>query len=173
MTPPVTKSDTSELRRRHGDESQIDELITAFYAAISFEEGGSPDWERMRTLFSPHARLTRITPEGTDYYDLTGFQEMAKEALDLGLYTRFFEVEVRREQRLFGGLCHVLSAYETKQTPNSSEPLTRGVNSLQLIREGTEWKVLSVCWDEESLDDPLALDDLFLKLEKNRAQANS
>lgn len=172
MASAATRSDTVELRRHHRDDDKIDELIAAFYQVISFEEGGSPDWARMRTLFSPHARITRITPEGTDYYDLDGFQEMAKEALELGLYTRFYEVEVRRDERMFGGLAHVLSAYETKQTPQSVEPFARGVNSLQLIREGDDWKVLSLFWDEERVDNPLALLNLF-ESGGNRAEAHS
>lgn len=172
MVSTVTKSDTVELGHHHVDQAKIDALIRAFYEVISFEEGGSPDWERMRTLFSQHARITRITPEGTDYYDLDGFQEMAKEALELGLYTRFYEVEVRRDQRRFGGLCHVLSAYETKQSPRSSEPFARGVNSIQLIREDDDWKVLSLFWDEERVDNPLALRNLF-ETGGNLAQANA
>jgi hypothetical protein len=172
MPSVITRSDTIELRRHHPGATEIDRLIAAFYEVISFEEGGSPDWARMRTLFSPHARITRITPEGTDYYDLDGFQEMAKEALELGLYTRFYEVEIRRDERIFGGLCHVLSAYETKQTPYSSEPFARGVNSLQLICEDDEWKVLSLFWDEERLDNPLALRNLFETGEQS-AEANS
>jgi len=143
------------------DEAQIDALIKALYEVISFDEGGEPDWERMRSLFSPHARITRVTPEGTDYLDVATFQELAKEVLDLGTYTRFFEVEVLRDERRFGGLAHVLSAYETKQSPTAAEPFARGVNSLQLIREQGHWKVLSLFWDEERTDNPLTLRTLF------------
>jgi hypothetical protein len=167
------KSDTAALRHhRDEDESQIDALITALYEVISFEEGGSPDWDRMRQVFSRHARITRITPDGTDYYDLDGFQEMAKEALEYGVYTRFYEIEVRRDERKFGGLAHVLSAYETKQGPEAREPLARGVNSLQLIREDDGWRVLSLFWDEERVDNPLALRNLF-EMGGERAEANS
>ena len=56
---------------------RLDETITAIYAAISFAEGGEPDWARMNAVFLPHARLTRITPEGVDCLDLAGFQAMA------------------------------------------------------------------------------------------------
>lgn len=148
------------------DRAQIDALIEALYDVISFDEGGEPDWERMRTLFSPHARITRVTPEGTDYLDLSGFQELAKEVLDLGTYTRFFEIEVLRDERRFGALAHVLSAYETRQSRNATEPFARGVNSLQLIKEQGEWKVLSLFWDEERTDNPLTLQALFDRGEK-------
>lgn len=140
---------------------QIDALIKTLYEVISFDEGGEPDWERMRTIFSPHARITRVTPEGTDYLDLSAFQELAKEVLDLGTYTRFFEIEVQRDERRFGALAHVLSAYETRQSRNATEPFARGVNSLQLIREQGGWKVLSLFWDEERTDNELRLQTLF------------
>ena len=143
------------------DQARIDALIKALYEVISFDEGGEPDWERMRGLFSPHGRITRVTPEGTDYLDVPGFQELAKDAFDLGTYTRFFEIEVLRDERQFGGLAHVLSAYETRQSQSAREPFARGVNSLQLVKELGEWKVLSLFWDEERVDNPLALQALF------------
>ena len=143
------------------DRAAIDALLKALYEVISFDEGGEPDWLRMRSLFSRNARVTRITPEGTDHLDLSGFQELAKESFELGVYTRFFEVEVQRDERRFGGLAHVLSAYETRHSPNALEPFARGVNSLQLIREDDQWKVLSLFWDEERGDNPLELKTLF------------
>lgn len=143
------------------DKVAIDALIKALYEVISFDEGGEPDWQRMQALFSRHARITRVTPEGTDYLDLGGFQELAKETFELGVYTRFHEVEVRRDERKFGALAHVLSAYETRHSPTAAEPFARGVNSLQLIREGDGWKVLSLFWDEERVDNPLRLKKLF------------
>jgi hypothetical protein len=144
-----------------GDLSTVDTLIAALYEVISFDEGGEPDWARMKSLFSEHARITRITPDGTDYLDLAGFQELAKETFELGVYTRFHEIEVLRDDRRFGGLAHVLSAYETRHSPTAVEPFARGVNSLQLIHEATGWKVLSLFWDEERLDNPLELTTLF------------
>ena len=136
-------------------------MLFELYEVISFVEGGEPDWQRMARLFSPHARITRITPEAIDYYDLRGFQEMAQELIDLGTFTSFYERETVRSVRIFGGFAHVLSAYETKQSEHASEPFARGVNSLQLIREGDGWRVLSLLWDEEGPSVPLMLAQLF------------
>jgi hypothetical protein len=170
-TSQAMKHDMTEAafpaRAPTGERAQIDALMRAFYEVISFGHGGEPDWERMQRLFSPHARITRITPDGTDYLDLPGFQELVKEALDVGVYTRFFEAEVLRDERRFGALAHVLSAYETKQSPAAKEALARGVNSLQLIKEDGEWKVLSLAWDEERVDNPLTLGNLFDSGEAN------
>jgi hypothetical protein len=160
MNPSVGKLEIVESSPP-GEEACINALIRALYEVISFDEGGEPNWERMSSLFSKHARITRITPDGTDYFDVQGFQAMAKEALDLGLYTQFHEVEVRRDERRFGGLAHVLSAYETRQSRDAKEPFARGVNSLQLILEAGGWKVLSLFWDEENTSSPLSLPALF------------
>jgi len=149
------------------DRAAVDALIKAMYEVISFNEVGEPDWQRMQSLFSRHARITRITPDGTDYLDVRGFQELAKESFELGVYTRFFEIEVLRDERRFGGLSHVLSAYESRHDPSALEPFARGVNSLQLIREDDGWKVLSLFWDEERVDNPLELRTLFERGEKH------
>jgi hypothetical protein len=156
-----------QITQKGDDRVAIDALIKALYDVISFDEGGEPDWPRMQALFSRHARITRITPDGTDYLDVGGFQELAKETFEMGVYTRFFEIEVLRDERRFGGLAHVLSAYETRHAPSASEPFARGVNSLQLIREDDAWKVLSLFWDEERVDNPLELRTLFHSGEKH------
>lgn len=139
----------------------LDGVLRGLYEVISFPQGGEPDWPRMEALFSPHARFTRVTPEGTDHVDLRGFRELAQEMLDMGVYTSFHEREITREVRRFGAVAHVLSAYETKQHAAAVEPFARGVNSIQLIHEDGRWQVLSLLWDEEGPATPLLLDALF------------
>ena len=131
------------------------------YETISFSEGGEPDWERMRTVFMPNARLTRITPEGVDYFDIQTFEEMAMEMLDRGVYTSFFESEVARRTELFDDLAHVLSVYETRRSPDAQSCLARGVNSIQLLWNGKVWRVLSLLWADETERSPLDVSKIF------------
>jgi hypothetical protein len=133
------------------EDEGIRRLLTRLYEVISFPEGGEPDWDGMTEVFSPHARITRITPEGTDYFDLPTFQAMAQELLRLGAYTAFHEQEVACRVERFGDMAHVASAFETKRDPAARACLSRGVNSLQLVREQDAWRVLSLCWDDEAL----------------------
>jgi hypothetical protein len=140
----MTNATTNERLQR------LDPTIRAMYEVISFPEGGEPDWERMNTVFLPHARLTRITPEGVDCLDLAAFQAMAMELLDRGVYTSFFEREIARRAHVFGALAHVLSAYETRRSPQAVSCLARGVNSIQLLWDGKCWRVLNLSWDEAS-----------------------
>jgi hypothetical protein len=131
----------------NGLEAEIDRLMSAFYAVISFPEGGGPDWEGASSLFSEHARITRVTPEGIDYLDFAGFRSLAEELIEVGAFTSFFEREIARRVDCFGGVLHVASAYETKVAPRARDYIERGVNSLQLVRERGQWRITSLCWD--------------------------
>jgi len=128
--------------------------LTRFYEVISFDEGGEPDWDGMKAVFSRHARITRVTPEGTDHLDLPTFCAMAREMLDAGAFTSFHEREVSRRVDRLGAVLHVLSAYETKRHPAAVDRLGQGVNSIQFVNEGGAWRVVSLCWDEEGLRGP-------------------
>jgi hypothetical protein len=139
----------------------LNETLTAMYEVISFPEGGEPNWNRMKEIFLPNARLARITPEGIDYFDLESFQAMATEMLDRGVYTAFFEQEVARRALIFGAVAHVLSVYETKRSPRASSCLARGVNSIQALWSGHSWRVLSLLWDEETERNQLDIKQLL------------
>ena len=139
----------------------LDKTLREMYEVISFPEGGEPDWEQMKTVFHAQARFTRITSEGIDYFDLRSFQDMAVEMLDRGVYTAFFEAEIARRAQVFGSLAHVLSVYETKRSPDAASCLARGVNSIQLLREGGSWRVLSLVWDEASPGGLVGIDQLL------------
>jgi hypothetical protein len=133
------------------DGDGIGRVLARLYEVISFADGCEPDWVGMAEVFSPHARITRVSPEGIDYFDLSTFQAMAREMIAVGAYTALHEREVRRRVDRVGEVAHVLSAYETRREPGARECIGRGINSIQLIREDGEWRVLSLCGDDEGL----------------------
>jgi hypothetical protein len=145
LSEPVHTEDGEDI-------AQLDHLIREFYRVICFEEGGSPDLEALDALFSPHARITRITPEGIDHLDVKGFSAMVRELLELGAFTSFYERELSRKFDRFGRVFHIASAYETKASPESIDYLERGVNSLQVLRERDGWRIVSLCWDSGSYE---------------------
>ena len=132
----------------HEDDPSIARAIEQMYDVISFEEGDDPNWQGLRALFSPHARITRITPEGTDHMDRDGFLAMTRSLLEAGAYTSFYEFEVARNIERFGGMAQVWSLYETRRNRAAQAALGRGVNSIQLVRDGDGWRVLGLLWDE-------------------------
>jgi hypothetical protein len=151
------------------DDLAISGLLKRLYAVISFEEGDEPDWPGLEQVFSRKARITRVTPEGTDYLDPPGFLAMVKNMLDIGAYTSFYEFEVARTIERFGGIAQVWSVYETRRNKAARQPLGRGVNSIQLIRERDAWRVLGLLWDETHADPRLDVDDVLSK-EVSRGQ---
>jgi len=130
------------------DDPAIARLLEELYEVISFEEGDEPNWPGLRALFSEHARITRITPDGTDHMDPSSFLAMTRNMVELGAYTSFYEFEVARQVQRFGNLAQVWSLYETRRARGAARALGRGINSIQLIREGTGWRVLGLLWDE-------------------------
>jgi hypothetical protein len=139
-------------KRQNADDPAIAQLMNLLYAVISFEEGDEPDWQGLKTVFSSHARITRITPEGTDHLDPSSFLAMTQNLVDIGAYTSFYEFEVKRTVEHFGDIAQVWSFYETRRNQKAREPLGRGVNSIQLIRENAAWRVLGLLWDETHAD---------------------
>ena len=73
---------------------------------------------------------------------------MTRNMLELGAYTSFYEFEVARQVRRFGNVAQVWSVYETRRDRRAKRALGRGINSIQLIREGEAWRVLGLLWDE-------------------------
>lgn len=134
------------------DDPSISRVLKLLYAVISFEEGDEPDWKGLVDVFSEHARITRITPEGTDHMDPPTFFAMTRHLVDIGAYTSFYEFEVGRNVERFGDMAQVWSLYETRRGKEAKEPLGRGINSIQLIREKDAWRVLGLLWDETGTD---------------------
>ena len=63
--------------------------------------------------------------------------------------TAFYEKEVARRVERFGHIVHVFSTYESRHDP-AEAPFARGINSFQLLFDGSRWWVVSVYWEAES-----------------------
>jgi hypothetical protein len=61
----------------------------------------------------------------------------------------FFEREIGRTTEQFGSITHVFSAYDSRNRAEDPAPFARGINSIQLLNDGTRWWVVSIFWDSE------------------------
>jgi len=66
----------------------------------------------------------------------------------------FFESAVARRVEKFGNIAHVFSTYESRREAGG-RPFARGINSFQLIRQGSSWKVMTILWDSERDGSPI------------------
>jgi hypothetical protein len=137
------------------DVDSVDAIVAALYDVIS-GPAGERDWNRVRSLFLPDARLTAVRkkPDGTfnaTSVTVEGYIERA------GKYFRerpFYESELSRKVEQFGQEAHVFSTYESREAP-AAKPFARGINSIQLFNDGKRWYCVSIFWDEERADNPL------------------
>lgn len=142
---------------RPEDVASVDAIMTAVYDVISGPAGQRRDWDRMRSLFVPGARLipTTRTPEGTRVTRVWSVEEYIAVA-GPGLEANgFFEREIGRVQEQYGQIVHLMSAYDSKRRLDDPAPFARGVNSFQLFNDGTRWWVVTIYWQAETPDNPI------------------
>ena len=143
---------------RPADVASVDAIITALYDVISGPVGQKRDWDRLRSLFAPNAKMlpvlrnqagafapAHLTPD--DYIRRSG--EMLEKF-------GFSEKEIARRTEQFGNIVHVWSTYEGKfEAPNPPVAPPRGINSIQLYNDGKRWYVLNLMWEAERADNKL------------------
>lgn len=132
------------------DVGSIDGIINALYASISGPKGAARDWARMRSLFMPDARLIPSVgrqPGGRAVIVMSVNDYIATSGQML-MDTGFREREIARKVEQFGSIAHVFSTYESFRDTETA-PFMRGINSIQLLNDGTRWWVVSIFWDAE------------------------
>ena len=136
------------------DGDSVDTMVRAVYDVIS-GPAGTRDWPRFRSLFADGARMIpmRVTPEGSAPA-LTTVEEYITRAGANFEKNAFYESEVSRRMETFGNIAHVFSTYESRRAPGE-KPFARGINSIQLVKVGKSWKVITILWDAEREGNPL------------------
>jgi hypothetical protein len=136
------------------DVDSIESVTRAVYDSIS-GPAGTRDWARFRSLFADGGRLIsmRVTPEGPAPSVMT-VEDYVKRAGANFEKNAFFESEAARRVEMFGNIAHVFSTYESRRAPGD-KPFARGINSFQLVRDGKQWKVITILWDSEREGNPI------------------
>lgn len=142
---------------RASDTASVDAILAAAYDAISGEAGAPRDWDRFRSLFVPGARFITATPDDkgvstarmydTDAF-VTNFEGYVKTQ-------GFFERGVANRAERYGNIAHVFSTYESRHAASDPKPFARGVNSFQLMFDGTRWWIVTIYWQQESAKFPI------------------
>ena len=151
QTPPPPSPVVVRVPQAKAEDVQsIDGIIKALYESISGPKGQPRDFARMRSLFIPDARLipsVNRQPGGRGVVILSPNDYVAVSGAML-VETGFREVEVARKTEEFGSIAHVFSTYESYRLDETA-PFMRGINSIQLLNDGTRWWVVSIFWDAE------------------------
>jgi hypothetical protein len=137
-------------------------ILNAVYDVISGGKGQARDWNRMRSLFVPDARLIpAITvaakdgkPAHVDAVILTIDDYIARSS---GRMTAsgFFEHSIHNQTEQFGNIVQIWSTYESRHNADDPKPFARGINSFQLLNDGKRYWIVNIFWDAESPEHPI------------------
>lgn len=141
------------------DVASVDAVVEALYEYISFPPGARPDWDRMRSLYLPSAQIIPSRRETCNLITVMHFDSFRAWAEpyieESGWNARgFYECDAGHTIEIFGDIAHILSVYEARNHPEET-PFKRGINSIQLVRDGDGWLVASIIWDMESAEWPI------------------
>jgi hypothetical protein len=154
---PEAAADREPPPAKPEDVSTIDAIIASLYDVISGPAGQKRDWDRMRSLFAPGARLIPIGPrQGGGYttrvmtvedYIRLGGPSLERDG--------FFEQEIGRRTERYGNMVHAFSTYDSRRELSDEKPFMRGINSIQAMYDGTRWWIISVLWESERSDNQI------------------
>ena len=124
-------------------------LLAAFFAAVSFPEGGRPSYAAIRDLCSDGALLIKNTGDVPEISTVDEFIRPRHKQVDSGELTSFEEVETADITEVFGNIGHRLSTYEKRGVANGAAFEAAGVISTQFIRTPAGWRISAMAWDDE------------------------
>jgi len=136
------------------DTDSIDTTVHSVYDVIS-GPAGTRDWARFHSLFAEGARLIpiRTSPQSSLANVMTP-ADYEKNAGATFAKNAFYESEVAHRVETFGNIAHVFSTYESRRAPGE-KPFARGINSFQLVKTPTGWKIMTILWDSEREGNPM------------------
>jgi hypothetical protein len=136
------------------DVASVEAILGAFYAVPAGAPGEARDWDRFRSLFVPDARMIPARPGAAGasaalYLTVQNYVEANKTYFEKG---GFADREVSRRTESFGNIVHVWSTYESRRKPSDAAAYARGINSIQLLKDGERYWIVNVFWDHERPD---------------------
>ncbi len=155
--PAAAQDSTAMPAARPADVASEDAIIAALYDVISGPAGQHRDWDRMRSLFQPGARLipTFKARDGSWQQRSWTVEEYITSAGGSLEQRGFFEREVARTSDRFGNLEHAWSTYESRWKAEDPDPFQRGINSIQMRYDGSRWWIITITWQGEMPDAPI------------------
>ena len=131
----------------HGDVAAVAETIERLYTAFCFDPGAEPDWETQRELFldgaifvAPIQPGQSPVPMGVEEF-VADFRSFATGRVTAA--TGFHERILDKRIGVFGTLAHAYVRFEGFHPAAPDQPVTRGIDSIQFVRDGAHWRLLS------------------------------
>ena len=131
--------------------SEILAVIRKLYAALDWNADKLPDWDIFKACFHGTARLYP-SARPLEAVGVDAFVERMDAQRQNGNLAAFSETMLGEDIQTFGNVAVVFSAYETLMNHKTRN---RGLNAFHMARDGGEWKVIGLAWDNEGEGQPL------------------
>jgi len=124
-------------------------IVSAFFASGS-GPAGPRDFDRMRSLFAPGARVITIRrPQtGPATQRSRSIDEYIEESRRYLAANGNFESTKKVWVEQYANMAHIFCSFEARKSP-SEEVYYRGVGSFQLMWDGNRWWILTAYWQGE------------------------
>jgi hypothetical protein len=131
----------------------LPDLIKAVDDAVSGP--GNKDRTCMKQLFTPDARLIPVAKgqDGKWAPHVLTVEDWIARVAKRGDQV-FYERQVKYSVEQYGHIAHLWSTYEVRDTPDGKATV-RGINSMQAVYDGAQWKLIEILWQAETPDEPL------------------
>jgi hypothetical protein len=138
-----------------GDVDTIEHILSAVYDSIS-GPAGPRDWNRFRSLFYTDARLIPSHRDAAGKISASSLTVEQYVEHGQAYFTKegFFEVQVANRTEVWDHIAHVWSTYESRHA-KGEKPFARGINSFQLLNDGSRWWIITIYWEGEDPGHPL------------------
>jgi hypothetical protein len=130
-------------------EPELARLSAAFFAAVSFEAGGTPAYDEIRALFIPRGVLIRNTGDAPEVTTVDEFIAPRHELFATGALTEFYEGELEAADQVFEHVGHRWCTYEKRGVRDGVAFAARGAISTQFVLTPDGWRMSSMIWDDE------------------------
>lgn len=156
----IKSGPTMTFTRRQGyimnDPSGIESVIQAFYEVISGSAGTNREWDKVRALFCPGASLVPSSVVcGSSPPSAISLESCIQRLAGFLSQHDFFETGFIHRMEVYGNIASVISTYEAFRAANGSEPGKRGMNFIQMLRDGNRWRITSMIWRDEDKDNSI------------------
>ncbi|WP_205746084.1 MULTISPECIES: hypothetical protein [Dyella] len=153
---PASPGPAETPAARPEDVASINAIVGAVYDVISGPKGQERDWNRMRSLFAPGARLISArTKDGVTSARVLSVEDYIQLAGPMLKKDGFFEREAHRTEDRYGNIVQLFSTYESRHDASDAKPFQRGINSFQLMFDGKRWWVVTIYWQGETPEFPI------------------
>lgn len=132
------------------DHCKIDALIARFFSAFDNRDGALPRLADLIDCFTEKAIVVRRFPGGADVYTVREFALPRIQLLTGGSLLHFHEWETSSTTQLFDGVATRMSRYSKTGLLDGNEYGGSGTKCFQLVDLGTEWRIVSLTWVDDT-----------------------